>query len=138
MQVKSVERTSAMFSLQRTTSGRLSRSRAGERGQGSQCQSGLLPQHTSVSEHGRESHPANAMIKRSVRHPSLSRKVRGWFNYYRGLWCTRTGSSVNLSHIITLTSRCSSGACCTGKEFTLRLASKNFTASHTETSCHAA
>ncbi len=96
MQVKGVERTFAMFSLQTTTSERLSRSRAGERGQGSQCQSELLPQCTSVSEHGRESHPAKAKIMGSVTHLSLICKVKGLFKYYKGLWCTRTGSTVNL------------------------------------------
>lgn len=59
-QVKGAERTFAMFSLQTTTSGGPSPSRSGERGRGSRCRSGPLPQRISASERGRESHPANA------------------------------------------------------------------------------
>lgn len=91
--MKGVERTFAMFSLQRTTSGSPSRSRSGERGQGSHCQSGPLPQCISVTERGRESHPANAKIMTCL---ILILTVRG-LKYYKSLWPTRTGSSATPS-----------------------------------------
>lgn len=95
--MKGVERTFAMFSLQRTTSGSPSPSRSGERGQGSHCQSGPLPQRISVSERGRESHPANAKIMTRVRCLILILTVRGLFKYYKNLWLTRSGSSATPS-----------------------------------------
>lgn len=93
--MKGVEGTFAMFSLQRTTSGSPSRSRSGERGQGSHCQSGPQPQCISVTERGRESHPANAKIMTS--YDKFENLVRGLFKYYKSLWPTRTGSSATPS-----------------------------------------
>lgn len=66
VRVKGVVRTSAMFSLQRTTSARPSLSRAVEQVQDSRHQSDPLLQHTSASEHGIKSRPANVESMRSV------------------------------------------------------------------------
>lgn len=77
-------------------------------------------------------------MQRSVRCPSLILAVRGFFKYYKDFWNMKLSqpqhficSQHHLPALIPrspvrnlLSSRCSSGAHCTGKEFTLRLASE--------------
>lgn len=60
--MKILEGYTVMFFPQRTTFGEDCQSKVEVRGLVFHCLSGLLPEHTSGSEHGTESHPENNIL----------------------------------------------------------------------------